>query len=122
MQIESDGELIAMSRIVVIPALCVALLMPPFDSLSADDELLPKHMTVDCLKATQKGLDHITKLQSPDGSFVSSEDGAAYPVAMTALVGLAYLAGGSTTTSSPTPVIPDVVFGSSSPPTSASRM
>ncbi|MCA9077090.1 MAG: terpene cyclase/mutase family protein [Planctomycetaceae bacterium] len=90
-----------MSRIVVIPALCVALLMPPFDSLSADDELLPKHMTVDCLKATQKGLDHITKLQSPDGSFVSSEDGAAYPVAMTALAGLAYLAGGNTTTRGP---------------------
>lgn len=90
-----------MFRVSLIAMLCAALLMPPSQSVSADDDLLPKHVNVACLKATQKGLEYLTKMQSPDGSFQSSEDGAAYPVAMTALAGLAYLSGGNTTSRGP---------------------
>jgi hypothetical protein len=89
----------AMARVALIAAVCVALAVPPRGA--AADDLLPRHITPESLRSIQKGLEYLTSLQSPDGSFQGGDDGAAYPVAMTALAGMAFLAGGSTTSRGP---------------------
>ncbi len=58
--------------------------------LSADHEVLPKHVTQEALKAVLKGLDYLAGCQSDDGSWING-GGEAYPVAMTGLAGMAFL-------------------------------
>ncbi len=64
-------------------------------------EMLPKHMTPATQKTIIKGLDYLSKQQLRDGSFRSTPDGKSYPVTMTALAGMAFLANGNTPTRGP---------------------
>jgi hypothetical protein len=65
------------------------------------DELLPRHMSPRIVKSIQRGLAYLASVQSSDGSWTSTPDGAAYPVAMTGLGGMALLASGSTSSRGP---------------------
>lgn len=63
--------------------------------------LLPKHFDERTQKSIEKGLDFLAGAQTPDGSFRNSRDGATYPVTMTSLAGMAFIAGGNTTSRGP---------------------
>lgn len=63
-------------------------------ALADNNEVLPKHITPETLRAVIKGLDHLAKTQSDDGSWIEG-GGQAYPVAMTGLAGTAFLAHGN---------------------------
>lgn len=65
------------------------------------EELLPRHVTAKSQLAVVKGLDYLSKTQGNDGSWRGARDGASYPVSMTALAGMAYLANGNTTSRGP---------------------
>ena len=64
-------------------------------------EILPKHITPQAQASIKKGLEFLAKHQSEDGSFSSGQEGAAYPVAMSALAGMAFLANGNTPSRGP---------------------
>jgi hypothetical protein len=64
-------------------------------------ELLPKHVTVKSARAVERGLAYLAKAQTADGNWVNSRDGAAYPISMAALSGMAFLANGNTTSRGP---------------------
>lgn len=68
-----------------------------------DDEgnLLPKHFDKRTQQAIEKGLDFLASNQAADGSWRNTKDGAAYPVTMSSLAGMAFLAGGNTTSRGP---------------------
>lgn len=68
---------------------------------SGDDLPLPKHINAATLRSVEKGLKRLGAMQSDNGSFEAFRDGSTYPVAMTSLAGLAFLAGGSTSTRGP---------------------
>ncbi len=62
-------------------------------------EVLPKHVTPEALRAVIKGLDFLASKQSDDGAWAGSDAGCqAYPVAMTGLAGTAFLAHGNSPT------------------------
>jgi hypothetical protein len=61
------------------------------------DEVLPKHVTPETIKAVGRGLDYLASIQSDDGSWITG-GGQAYPVAMSGLAGTALLAHGNTPT------------------------
>lgn len=67
----------------------------------AQEELRPKHITSEALRSVQQGLDYLAKSQLQDGSFQSTSDGATYPISMTSLAGMAFLANGNTTSRGP---------------------
>lgn len=75
------------------------------ESVSQGDPLrqdrLPKHVTPATLVSVKKALDFLAKSQSGDGSWSAVNDGAAYPLTMTALAGMAFLANGNTPTRGP---------------------
>ena len=48
-----------------------------------------------------KGLDYLARMQAPNGSWQSTQDGSTYPTAMTSLAGMAFLANGNTTSRGP---------------------
>jgi hypothetical protein len=77
-------------------AALAALLAAP--RARAVEEVMPKHITADTLKAVRAGLEFLAKSQESDGSWTNDEGGRAYPVAMTALAGTAILANGNTPT------------------------
>jgi hypothetical protein len=64
----------------------------------AAEELLPKHITPDTLKAVRSGLDYLARTQSNDGGWANDQGYRAYPVAVTSLAGMAFLANGNTPT------------------------
>lgn len=64
-------------------------------------DMLPKHVTPAMDKSVQRGLAYLAKTQTQDGNWVNSRDGAAYPVSMAALAGMAFLANGNTTSRGP---------------------
>jgi len=64
-------------------------------------EILPKHITPRTQIAIKRGLEFLAKTQSEDGSFSAGPDGNAYPVAMTSLAGMAFLANGNTPSRGP---------------------
>jgi hypothetical protein len=66
-------------------------------TLAADKDVLPKHITPDTLKAVIKGLDYLAGVQGADGGWITG-GGEAYPVAMTALAGTAFLTHGNSPT------------------------
>ena len=68
------------------------------DSTLAVEEVMPKHITPATLKAVRAGLDYLAKAQQSDGSWSTDDGGRAYPVAVSALVGTAFLANGNTPT------------------------
>src|SRR5262245_40291018 len=63
---------------VMLPALIALALAPP---ALAEDELLPKHVTSETVKAVRKALDYLARQQAPDGSWRTSADGNTYPCA-----------------------------------------
>jgi len=65
------------------------------------DDLLPKHITGETVKAIGKGLDWLSQAQAPDGGYRNHDDGSTYPCAMTALAGMAFLANGNTSSRGP---------------------
>jgi hypothetical protein len=67
-------------------------------STAAGEEVLPKHINQETLKAVRQGLDYLATTQSGDGGWHDTAGGAAYPVALTSLAGMAFLANGNTPT------------------------
>lgn len=65
------------------------------------EDLLPKHITPQAQVSIKKGLDFLAKTQSETGAFMADRDGQAYPVAMTALAGMGFLANGNTPSRGP---------------------
>ncbi len=65
---------------------------------AAADEVMPRHVTANTLKAVRAGLDYLAKSQSADGGWSEDAGGRAYPVAVTGLCGTALLANGNTST------------------------
>ena len=72
---------------------CVILVLP---HSTFAQERLPQHITPKVQKSVAKGLEWLAKHQGPDGNFPDYQDGNAYPAAMTALAGMAFLANGNT--------------------------
>src|SRR5262245_4529663 len=64
-------------------------------------ERLPLHVTPQVQKSAKKGLDWLAKAQGQDGNFPNCADGQHYPVAMTSLAGMAFLANGNTPSRGP---------------------
>ena len=64
----------------------------------AADEVLPKHVNPETLKAVKAGLDYLARSQSEDGAWREGPGGQNYPVAMTALACTALLAHGDSPT------------------------
>ena len=60
--------------------------------IKAADEVLPKHVTPEALKAVRAGLDYLARTQSDDGAWREGQGGQAYPVAMSSLACTAMLA------------------------------
>lgn len=63
--------------------------------------ILPRHVTAGVVDAVQRGLEYLESVQSPDGSFTTTQDGGTYPIAMTGLAGMGLLASGSTSSRGP---------------------
>lgn len=83
-----------------IAALCVFLAFAGGLPLGRPQaaEVLPKHVTPEVLKAVRSALDHLAQTQAPDGAWRDGRGGEAYPVAMTSLALLAFLAHGNSPT------------------------
>ena len=64
----------------------------------AADEVLPKHITPETLKAVRDGLDYLARSQADDGAWHDGQGGQAYPVAMSSLACTALLAHGDSPT------------------------
>lgn len=65
------------------------------------DDVLPELVTTKSVSSVQKGLDYLKNQQQSDGSLGGTTGTAAYPMAMNALAGMAFLASGNTTTRGP---------------------
>jgi len=61
------------------------------------EEVLPKHINAETIKAVRAGLDYLAATQGSDGAW-GDEGGRAYPVAISSLAGMAFLAQGNTPT------------------------
>src|SRR3954447_6506084 len=85
-----------MFRVILVGALLVTLAAPRVPVASAADELYPRHVTKRSADAVKRGLDYLAKTQTADGNWINQQDGAAYPVSMAALAGMAFLANGNT--------------------------
>jgi len=62
---------------------------------------LPDHLTPEAVRAIDRGIQFLVRNQAPDGCWRHMGGRGQYPVAMTALAGLALLGNGSTTTQGP---------------------
>jgi hypothetical protein len=90
------GEL---SRVLIFFfAAAVAVLLAPMHDDVRAEEVLPKHLTQETLKAVRLGLDYLARMQSDDGTWREGQGGQAYPVAMTSLACTAMLANGNSPT------------------------
>lgn len=88
-----------MKWFVVIPMLA-ALFASPLVAQERD-ELMPRHINPQTLRAVKAGLDYLAKSQNQDGYWTGSQDAGTYPVSMASLAGMAFLAHGNTTTRGP---------------------
>lgn len=66
--------------------------------IDAPPSLLAKHITPAAAEAIEKGLSYLARNQARDGSWRNAGALGAYPVSMTSLAGIAFLADGNTTT------------------------
>lgn len=73
----------------------------PSRQARAAEELLPKHINPQTMKAVKSGLDYLARTQNQDGYWNGSQDGRQYPVTMASLAGMAFLANGNTPTRGP---------------------
>lgn len=78
--------------------LSAALLLAFLVRSAAAEELYPKHITPKTVKAVNAGLEYLAKTQNQDGYWTGGQEGAAYPVTMVSLAGMAFLANGNTPT------------------------
>lgn len=85
----------SMTRVMCPAVAWMAVVLAPM-SLVRGEEVLPKHINPQTLKAVKQGLDYLARTQGPDGAWHEGQGGAAYPCAMTALAGMAFLAHGDT--------------------------
>ncbi len=58
--------------------------------------VLPKHVTAKTVRAVERGLAYLRRTQKTNGSWGATGYGRSYPVVMTSLAGLAFLAHGDT--------------------------
>ncbi|WP_417378239.1 prenyltransferase/squalene oxidase repeat-containing protein [Gimesia sp.] len=79
--------------------LCLMLIIRP--AVMRGEEILPKHMTPAAVKSIERGLAYLAKQQTAGGSFQTTQDGSTYPVSMTSLAGIAFLANGNTSSRGP---------------------
>lgn len=68
---------------------------------ATSDPLLPKHINSKTQLAIKRGLDYLAETQSSRGNWQSTRDTQSYPVSMTAMAGMAFLAHGNTTSRGP---------------------
>src|SRR6187200_480658 len=80
---------------------CVMVVIAMIAPQARAQERLPLHVNAKVQKSVQKGLDWLAKNQGQDGNYPNSQDGVAYPVSMTGLAGMAFLAHGDTPTRGP---------------------
>lgn len=99
MNSQSNGRQMSISVIIRIVAGGL-LLLCSFAQIQAQ-EILPRHVTPATVKSIQRGLDYLAKQQTTSGSFQTTQDGSTYPVSMTSLAGIAFLANGNTSTRGP---------------------
>jgi Prenyltransferase and squalene oxidase repeat len=85
--------------------LCVAQLLTAFTALAgpatfaaAQDAVYPAGVTHDIEVARDRGLKYLARTQANDGSWRNAGGYGSYPVVMTALSGMAFVASGSTPT------------------------
>ena len=88
-------------RLTISFVLALAFLARAAAPASAAEELYPKHVNAKVQTSVVKGLDYLAKTQGPDGNWPDGQDGATYPISMTALAGMAFLANGNTTSRGP---------------------
>ncbi len=84
-------------RTVVLP-FAVAFVAGHFTCATVDaEEVMPKHVNAETLKSVRAGLDYLAATQGSDGAW-GDEGGRAYPVAISSLAGMAFLAHGNSPT------------------------
>ncbi|MCA8943043.1 MAG: terpene cyclase/mutase family protein [Planctomycetes bacterium] len=81
----------------VISIVCIALIAAPARA-QGGERIRPEGVTEAIQSAIDRGLQYLTRVQSPDGSWRSAGRRGAYPTAMTALAGMAMIGAGSTPT------------------------
>jgi len=84
-----------------ITLLLVILVAAPAARAEAPGPVLPEMMDAKTVASIDKGLNYLVRTQRYDGSWLNSGGYGSYPSAMTALAGLALMAGGSTPESGP---------------------
>lgn len=70
----------------------------PAPRLLGAEQVLPKHVTQESLKAIRQGLEYLARVQNDDGAFRDGRGGESYPIAVSSLAGMALLANGNTPT------------------------
>ena len=80
----------------VLPTALAAGLLVPRPLAMAAEEVYPRHVNRRQADAVRKGLDYLAKNQTADGNWMNQRDGAAYPISMASLAGMAFLANGNT--------------------------
>jgi len=90
-------------RRLICAMLCAAVTMIGGSRVqaAAPGPVLPKMMDKQTIDAIDKGLNYLSKTQRPDGQWFPTGGYGTYPSAMTAIAGMALLAGGSTPESGP---------------------
>ena len=78
------------------PLLVIVCLLVLAAPVLAAEEVMPKHITPNTLKAVRLGLDYLARTQASDGGWHDEQAGQAYPVAVAGLAGTALLANGNT--------------------------
>lgn len=87
--------------VATLSAAVMCLASIPAARAEAPGPVLPPMMDVGTIKCIDKGLNYLVKTQRADGSWLNSGGYGSYPSAMTALAGLALMAGGSTPETGP---------------------
>lgn len=75
-----------------------AIVLVPWRTAGAAPQALPPGVTVETREAIDRGLAYLARVQDHQGFWANRGNYGEYPVAMTALVGMAFLMDGNTTT------------------------
>ncbi|MBI3467759.1 MAG: hypothetical protein HY000_32525, partial [Planctomycetes bacterium] len=93
------ASLLSTAALVLATTATLTWLSPP--TVRSAEELLPKHVTPETLKAVRAGMDYLARNQGSTGGWQSDSGWGAYPVAVTSLAGMAFLANGNSPTRGP---------------------
>ncbi|RME39338.1 MAG: hypothetical protein D6788_05655 [Planctomycetota bacterium] len=88
----------AFLRFGVVACLCPLIVAADLTTPTLTESLLPKGITPETKEAIDRGLAYLARTQDRQGSWSNRGRYGAYPVAMTALAGLAFLMDGNTPT------------------------